>query len=165
MTGAVGRTEPEEWRLIEGLYAGLHRFAAVVAPWDVEADDLLHDALVDVLTKRSLGEIDHLAAYLRKTMVNLAAGHSRRRGALRRALARASGSGNDEARAPSYPSDMAELESLPPRERAVLYLAEVEGYRYAEIARMLECSEAAARKGASRARRRLRVGMATEGSG
>jgi RNA polymerase sigma-70 factor (ECF subfamily) len=142
----------------------LHRFAAVVSPWDVEADDLLHDALVDVLTKRSLGEIDHLAAYLRKTIVNLAAGHSRRSGALRRALARMT-AGNDESEQPSYPSEMTELECLPPRERAVLYLVEVEGYRYAEIARMLGCSEVAARKRASRGRARLRVELALEESG
>jgi RNA polymerase sigma-70 factor (ECF subfamily) len=150
--------------MIDELYPTLHRFAAVVAPWDVEADDLLHDALVDVLAKRSLSEIDHLAAYLRRTIVNLAAGHSRRRGALRMALARMT-SGHDENDQPSYPSEMTELEGLPPKERAVLYLAEVEGYRYAEIARMLGCSEVAARKRASRARERLRVRMALEESG
>ena len=54
MVAAVGRTGPEEWTLVEDLYLSLHRFAAVVAPWDMEADDLLHDALVAVLRKRSL---------------------------------------------------------------------------------------------------------------
>lgn len=165
MTGAVRRTEPEEWRLIDELYPALHRFAAIVAPWDVEADDLLHDALVDVLAKRSFDEIDHPAAYLRRTIINLAAGHSRRRGALRRALARVWVAGNNEGEQPSYPSDLAELERLPPGERAVLYLAEVEGYRFVEIAQMLDCSEGAARKRASRARKRLRVQLALEGSG
>lgn len=164
LTSYGQRTEPEEWRMIDELYPMLHRFAAVVAPWDVEADDLLHDALVDVLAKRSLSEIDHLAPYLRKTIVNLAAGHSRRSGALRRALARMA-AGNDESEQPSYPSEMTELECLPPRERAVLYLVEVEGYRYAEIARMLGCSEVAARKRASRGRARLRVELALEESG
>jgi DNA-directed RNA polymerase specialized sigma24 family protein len=47
----------------------------------------------------------------------------------------------------------------------VLYLSEVEGYRFEEIARMIGCSPAAARKRASRARRRLRVELATEGLG
>ena len=39
-----------------------------------------------------------------------------------------------------------DLEHLSPAERAVLYLSEVDGYRFAEIGRMLGCSEAAARK-------------------
>lgn len=162
MVGVVRRTDPEEWRLIDELYPSLHRFAAVVAPWDVEADDLFHDALVEVLRKRSLGDLDHPAAYLRKVMVNLAAGHSRRQSARRRALERLAASGNTHSE-PCYPSDLAELERLPARERAVLYLAEVEGYRFDEIARMLDCSEAAARKGVSRARRRLRSELAAEG--
>lgn len=163
VTSYGGRAEPEEWQLIDDLYPDLHRFASVVAPWDLEADDLLHDALVDVLAERSLSEIDHLAAYLRRTIVNLAAGYSRRQGALRRALTRSFGAA--ESVQPSYPSDMAELEALPARERAVLYLAEVEGYRYAEIARMLGCSEVAARKRASRARKRLRTRLAVEDVG
>ncbi len=163
MGGASGRTDPEEWALVEELYTSLHHFASVVAPWDLEADDLLHDALVAVLRKRSLNEIDHPAAYLRKVMVNLSAGHSRRMGASKRALERLAATESQDGKPPTYISDMAELERLPARERAVLYLAEVEGYRFAEIARMLECSEAAARKGASRARKRLRTAMALEG--
>jgi RNA polymerase sigma-70 factor (ECF subfamily) len=66
----------------------------------------------------------------------------------------------------AYPSDLADLLRLTPKERAVLYLTEVEGYRYAEVGRMLGCSEAAARKRAGRARRRLYaalVGEVTDG--
>lgn len=163
MTSYGERAEPEEWRLIDDLYPELHRFAAVVAPWDVDADDLLHDALVDVLASKRLSEIEHLAAYLRRMILNLAAGHSRRRAAWRRAMIRAF-DGQQPAQ-PSYPSDMAELEALPPRERAVLYLAEVEGYRYSEIGRMLSCSEVAARQRASRARKRLRAALAMEDAG
>ena len=58
---------------------------------------------------------------------------------------------------------IAELLRLPPRERAALYLAEVEGYHFDEIARMLDCSEAAARKGASRARKRLKLQLTMGG--
>jgi RNA polymerase sigma-70 factor (ECF subfamily) len=164
VVGRVERTGPEEWGLVDELYPDLHRFAAVVAPWDVDADDLLHDALVATLGKRSLSELDHPAAYLRRVMINLAAGHSRRAGARKRALERLAAS-ESTAGDPAYPSDMAELERLPARERAVLYLAEVEGYRFDEIARMIGCSPAAARKRASRARRRLRVELASEGLG
>ncbi len=93
--------------------------------------------------------------------MNCATDHSRRRGALRRALRRFAAS-ETLATVPSYPSDLDELYALPPRERAAIYLFEVEGYRYGEIARMLGCSEAAAKKGASRARRRLVAALSEE---
>lgn len=161
MTRAVQRTDPEEWRVIDELYPSLRRFAAVTAPPDLEPDDLLQEALVKVLRKRALGELDHPAAYLQRTMVNLAASHSRSMGARRRALQRAAASRDLQAD-PAYPSDLAELHALPPMERAALYLAEVERYRFEEIGRMLGCSEAAARKSASRGRLRLRLALATE---
>jgi RNA polymerase sigma-70 factor (ECF subfamily) len=162
VTAAIGRAEQQEWQVVEDEYASLHRFAAVIAPWDLEADDLLHDALVAVLSRRSLSDLDHPVAYLRRVMVNLAAGHSRRSVTRRWAFRRlAGGTGGSEI--PAYLSDMADLERLSPKERAVLYLSEIEGYRYREISRMLDCTEAAVRKRASRARTRLRAEIATEG--
>jgi hypothetical protein len=62
-------------------------------------------------------------------MVNLAANERRRFAVGRRALARV-GAGSVSAR-DVYPSDLSELLRLAPQERAVLYLAEVEGYRSA----------------------------------
>ncbi len=61
-----------------------------------------------------------------------------------------------------YPSDLDDLCNVPPQERAALYLSEVEGYRYGEIADALGCSEAAARKRAMRARRRLAAALTEE---
>jgi DNA-directed RNA polymerase specialized sigma24 family protein len=63
-----------------------------------------------------------------------------------------------------YPSDLAELYRLSPRERSALYLHEVEGYRFSEIAAMLGCSEAAAKKAGSRGRRRLAAVLSLEGN-
>ena len=162
MVDLVQRTDPSEWQAIDSLYPSLRRFAAVTAPSDVEPDDLLQEALVRVLAKHPLSDLDHPAAYLRRVMINLAASHSRRMGVRRRVLRRWAGS-EDLVSRPEYPTDMADLDHLPPRERAVLYLAEVEGFHYEEIARMLDCSPAAARKGASRARRHLRGELAEEG--
>ena len=161
MTYAVRRTDPGEWEIIDDLYPVLRRFAAVTAPADMEPDDLLQEALVHVLRRRALSDLDHPAAYLRRTMVNLAASHCRHMGARRRALQRAAASADLQAD-PAYPSDLAELFVLPPKERAALYLAEIEGYRFQEIGPMLGCSEVAARKSASRARARLRLSLATE---
>jgi RNA polymerase sigma-70 factor (ECF subfamily) len=161
VTTAVRRTDPDEWRIVDELYDGLRRFAAVTAPADLEPDDLLQEALVQVLRRHALSELDHPGAYLKRTMVNLAASHSRSMGRWRRLLPRIGGS-QQEGSSPDYPSDLAELYRLPPRERAALYLAEVEGYHFSEIGPLLGCSEAAARKSASRARAHLRLALATE---
>jgi RNA polymerase sigma factor (sigma-70 family) len=59
-------------------------------------------------------------------------------------------------------SDVSDLLALAPRARAVLFLSAVEGYSYEEIGGAVGCSEAAARKIASRARRRLRTMMTAE---
>jgi RNA polymerase sigma factor (sigma-70 family) len=158
---AAQRTNPDEWRIVDDLYPALRRFAAVTAPADLEPDDLVQEALVNVLKRHSLSDLDHPGAYLRKTMVNLAASHYRRRGAERRALLRVASS-HDLQTDPVYPSDVAELGELPPMQRAALYLAEVEGFRYEEIGQMLGCSRAAARKNASRGRARLRVDVVLE---
>lgn len=161
MTQAVQRTDPEEWQIVDDLYPALRRFAAVTAPADLEPDDLLQEALVKTLRRNSLSDLDHPGAYLRRAMINVATSHHRRRGAERRALRRAAAS-HDIQTEPAYPSDLAELSGLPPLQRAALYLAEVEGFRYQEIGQMLGCSEVAARKNASRGRKRLRLALASE---
>lgn len=159
----LDRADHEEWRIIDELYPLLRKFAAVTAPADLDPDDLLQEALVRVLRTRSLSDLDHPGGYLRKTMVNLAASHSHRMGLRRRALRRIAASESLSSGA-EYPSDLAELYRLQPEQRAVLYLHEVEHYPFEEIARMLGCSMAAAKKGASRARRRLRVELTAEGT-
>jgi RNA polymerase sigma factor (sigma-70 family) len=130
----------------------------------MDPDDLLQEAVARVLRRRRLADLDQPDAYLRRTMVNLASNERRSFARERRALARLGASA--ETGGDSYPSDINELLTLPPRERAALYLAEVEGYRYAEIGDLLGCSEAAARKRAMRARRHLYtqvIGEATDG--
>jgi RNA polymerase sigma-70 factor (ECF subfamily) len=154
----------EEARLFAELYHSLRRFAAVVGPIEVDPDDLLQEAVARVLRVRRLTELDEPGAYLRRAIVNLASNHRRRLAVHRQAIVRL-GSGSETA-SDTYPSDLADLLRLPARERAVLYLSEVEGWRYAEVGRMLGCSEAAARKRALRARRRLHevlIGEVTDG--
>jgi len=159
----LSRTEPEEWRIVDEIYPSLRRFAAVAAPFDLDPDDLLQEALVAVLSKRRFSELDHPAAYVRTTILRVAAGHSRRMGRRRAALSRYRVSASAAATA-DYPSDLADLYRLSPRERSALYLHEVEGYRFSEIATMLGCSEAAAKKAGSRGRRRLAAVLSPEGN-
>jgi RNA polymerase sigma-70 factor (ECF subfamily) len=155
------RLSEEDRRRFAELYGPLRRFAAVVAGPGLDADDLLQEALVRVAGRGSLAQIDHPAAYLRRTILNLATKSRTRARLERRALTRYGGS-QAAGTADSYPSDLAELLRVPPQGRAVLYLAEVEGYRYEDIARMLGCTATTARKRASRARRRLREALGAE---
>jgi RNA polymerase sigma-70 factor (ECF subfamily) len=139
-------------------YPALRRFAAVVGPADVEPDDLVQDAFVALLRRGAEG-IDDLDAYLRRTVLNLCANERRRW--LRRQRA-----GQREVVATEVVStsfvDVAELLRLPPDVRAVLWLAEVEGWTHAEIGRLLGCSEESSRARASRGRRRLRLALVEE---
>jgi DNA-directed RNA polymerase specialized sigma24 family protein len=114
-----------------------------------------------VLRRGSLSELDDPQAYLRRTIVNLAA--DRRRGfrRLRRALTRVD---RRDRAASEYPSDLPDLMALPPEVRAVLWLVDVEGRSFDEVAAAIGCSVTAARSRASRGRRQLRLTIAAEGS-
>jgi RNA polymerase sigma-70 factor (ECF subfamily) len=146
---------------LEEQYAPLRRFAAVVGPADVDPDDLVQEAMVQVLRRGGLDDIEDLGAYLRRTVVHLAANDRRSAGRRRRALLRLQGSARG-ASPPRYPSDVHELLRLPADVRAVLYLAEVEGLSYAEIGAALDITEEAARARASRGRRKLRLELEQE---
>ncbi len=64
--------------------------------------------------------------------------------------------GGDEATTDVYPSDLDYLEALDPRARAVLYLTEIEGCPFDEVADTIGVTSANARKIAERSRRQLR---------
>ena len=142
-------------QLFARIYPTLRRFAAVVAPRETDPDDLLQEATARALRKGPLSRLDNPEAYLRRTMVNLASNERRRLGRWRRARNRLQG---DEASPPptSYPSDMSDLMALPAEARAVLWLADVEGWSFDQVAQLLGCSSDAARARASRARWTLR---------
>jgi len=155
----MGEVDDELRRRLTAAYPSLRRFAAVVGPADVEPDDLVQDAFVAVL-RRGLDGVDDLDAYLRRTVLNLSSNAKRRwlRGqAAQRRQDRVA------SEVPPTFVDVADLLRLPPDVRAVLWLAEVEGWTHAEIGRLLGCTEEAARARASRGRRRLRLALLEEG--
>lgn len=139
--------------LFAAIYPALHRFACVVCPAEAEPDDLVQDATARALRLGPLTDLEHPTAYLRRAIANLASNERRRLGRQRRALAIV---GRPPDLDPEYASDVAELLALPPRTRAILWLAEVEGATYDEIAELLGGSAEAARTAASRARKQLR---------
>jgi len=154
-------TDPiEESQIFAECYPALRRFAAVVGPIECDPDDLLQEAVARMLQHHRLDELEEPKAYLRRAIVNLASNERRRFAIHRRALGRLPR--DRRAQFDDYPSDLGDLDRLSAAERAVLYLSEVDGYRYAEIGRMLGCSEAAARKRAMKGRRRLYAALAEE---
>lgn len=148
--------------LFTALYPQLRRFAAVVGPSDVHPDDLVQEALARRLALGPLSSLDDPGAYLRRTIVNLAS--NRRRSIQRARHATQLLATVAEAAAATYPSDLADLQRLRPHERAALYLHHVEGMPFSEVALHLDCTEAAARKAASRARQRLEQSLREEES-
>ena len=146
--------------LFERLYPDLRRWAAVTGPPDIEPDDLVQEAVARTLRNHTLTELDDAGAYLRRTIVHLAANHRRGMARWRSAVARLGRS--DEGRAPEYASDLDDLLRLSPAARALLYLVEVDGHTYAEAGALLGISEEAARARAARARRRLRLDIEEE---
>jgi RNA polymerase sigma-70 factor (ECF subfamily) len=145
--------------LFARLYPSLRRFAAVAGPTDVDPDDLVQEAVARAIRIRPLTALDDPAAYLRRTILNLA--KNRRRGLARARLA-VERLGRDTRGEAEYASDLADLQRLGPVARAVLFLVEVEGWSFAAVARQLDLTEEAARACASRARRRLRTEMEDE---
>lgn len=148
--------------LFAAAYPALRRFAAVVAPLDLDPDDLVQEAVTRALQVGPLHRLDHPEAYLRRAMVNLAANHNRSKGRERRANVRLAGAAS-AGPGSVYPSDLADLERLDPSDRAAVYLADVERLPLALVADALGTNAPAARARVSRARRRLRRALAEGG--
>lgn len=149
----------EAERIIVAIYPDLRKFAAVVADLDVDPDDLVQDTLVSVLKSANLTQVSKPLAYMKRAIVNRAM--SNRRTAARRRnwlppLAEASAY-NDR-----YPSDLAALAALSAEDRAIVYLAEVDGYKHEEIGSMLNLTESVVSQRLSRARRRLRKDLTND---
>jgi RNA polymerase sigma factor (sigma-70 family) len=150
---------PTDSRVFAEVYPQLRRFAAVVGPSESDPDDLVQDALERTLRIHSLTSLDNPRAYLSRVILNLASNQRRGFARAKSATARLQ---LDEATTPAYPSDIAELMRLPAQQRAILFLAEVEGFTQAEIAAQLEMTEAAVSKASQRARRKLSAELREE---
>ncbi len=162
MSASASATEPwwDERLLAElrALYEPLRRFAGVVGRLDVEPDDLVQEAYSRFLSSERDGVRD-VGAYLRRTIVNLATNERRR---LRRAEAASHRLDRDNGQADAYPSALGDLLQLDPRDRALLYLVDVEGVPTSEAASIVGLAAPAARMALSRARRALRTTLHTE---
>jgi RNA polymerase sigma-70 factor (ECF subfamily) len=154
------RVGEHDGEVFSALYPALRRFAAAVRPQGVDADDLVQEAVTRTLAARSLSELDEPLAYLRAAVLSVALNVRRSK---RRNDAHIAAMGVPDAGcADDYPSDLADLWTVPPVARAVLFLTVVESCSYREAAETLGCTEEAARQMAARARRLLRVSAEAE---
>lgn len=139
----------------ERYYPSLIRFARAVGAGVLPADDLVQEALVRHLTRRSARPDGRLDAYLRATIVNLVRSELRKRMVRDRigSLFRSDEASTED----SYPSQaLAMVATLAPTDRALLVLTVVDGLSTEEAGHQLGISGQAARARISRARRRLR---------
>lgn len=147
------RSPRSDFDVFAELYPSLRRFAAVVADSDVDPDDLVQDALAATLRRYDLSELHAPMAYLRQAILNGSSNHRRRQSRWRAAKAKL---GADEAQPDVYPSDIDVLDVLNPIDRAVVYMADIEGSPHALIATELGLTPGAVRKRLMRSRSRLR---------
>lgn len=152
MEHPTDRDAKSEADLFREMYPRLRRFAAAIGPEEVEPDDLVQEAVERTLRSHRLTELDNPFAYLTRTIVNLASNQ-------RRGFARSRRAANrmhiDEAVPTAYPSDLEDLLRLPAKQRAMLYLREVEGLSYAEVGEQMAMDERAVARATQRARKRL----------
>jgi DNA-directed RNA polymerase specialized sigma24 family protein len=144
---------PGDGDIFSSLYPSLRRYAAVVGSLSDNPDDLVQEAVARTLATTSLAQLGSPGAYLRRVISNLVINGARsdtaRRGRTHMLL------GDGEWR-DIYPSDLDLLERLGSSERAAVFLADVEGWPFRDVAEILGCSPVAARLRAVRGRRRLR---------
>ena len=137
----------------------LHRYARSLCRDATEAEDLVHDSLERALANRHGWRGDNLAAWLMTIQTNVF--RNRRRSASRQpetvpidkaveTVAR-----QDEGDPLESARLMRAVNRLHPDQRIVLMLVVVEGYRYTEVAEMLDVPTGTVMSRLSRARTRL----------
>ena len=156
---------PTDRGRLETLYAAhapdAARLAYLVTGDRALAEDLVQEAFVRMFGRfRDLRNPDAFGAYLRKTVVNLAKSHFRRRGVERTYVER-------EARQPvatvEHPSGREEmwdaLKRLTPRQRAAVVLRYYEDLSEAQTADVLGCAIGTVKSLVSRGLEQLRAGL------
>ena len=149
--------EAEFDAFVRGQLASLTGFGRLLAGHDARGQDLVQEALARTYLRwRRSGPPDDPLAYVRRAMVNL---HSTW---WRRLLSRESAAELPESAATTDDletrlSVWSALQSLPPRQRAVVVLRYYEGLTEAEVGQLLECSIGTVKSQSSKALAKLRV--------
>jgi RNA polymerase sigma factor (sigma-70 family) len=141
----------------------LHRYARTLTRSDVDAEDLVHDALVRAYEKRASFHAGHdLRVWLLSILHNIFIDGTRARGAEARRLARV-GELADKQLPPAQDHHVRLCQvrqaffKLPDEQRAALYLVAVEGLGYGEAAAALGIPVGTLMSRIARARATLRA--------
>ena len=142
--------------IYEKVRGPLMRFAAsLVGPDD--AADLVSEAVVATLQRRSLASIERPQAYLMQAVLNRARSHGRRMARERRAVARLGAAPTVEDGTYLFMPDVARtVADLPMQQRAAIYLVYWEDLDPSEAARLLGVRPGTLRRYLHLARKKLR---------
>ena len=157
---------PTERGRLENLYAAhapdAARLAYLLTGDRALAEDLVQDAFVRMFGRfRDLRHAEAFGAYLRKTVVNLARSHFRRRGVERTYVERESRRPVFSVEQPTGREEMWEaLRNLTPRQRAAVVLRYYEDLTEAQTADVLGCAVGTVKSLVSRGLEQLRAGLA-----
>ena len=156
---------PEGGRLAD-LYAAhapdAARLAFLLTGDRALAEDLVQEAFVRLFGRfRDLRQPEAFGGYLRKTVVNLARSHFRRR-RVERAYLERHGIGSPVAEEPETDDMWARLQALNPRQRAAIVLRYYEDLGERETADILGCAVGTVKSLVSRGLDQLRTKMAEE---
>ncbi|MDX6243894.1 MAG: hypothetical protein QOE76_1617 [Frankiales bacterium] len=149
--------EAEFDAFVRGQLASLTGFGRLLAGHDARGQDLVQEALARTYLRwRRSGAPDDPLAYVRRAMVNL---HSTW---WRRLLSRESPAELPDSAATVEDHDLrlsvwSALQSLPPRQRAVVVLRYYERLTETEVAQLMDCSLGTVKSQASKALAKLRV--------
>ena len=157
MIQAVARDEV--WNLHEAHAPGLFKLAAVLVGHSGNAEDIVQEAFLAYLRAAPGPEAGKELAYLRRTVINLAHGHHRRLGRLRRVRLDAVGD-HPSAEAEAALSQrrrqiVTAVRSLPARQRDAVVLHYFTGLTDTEIAEVLGVSSGSVKTHLHRARATL----------
>jgi RNA polymerase sigma factor (sigma-70 family) len=157
MIRAVARDDV--WDLHEAHALGLFKLAAVLVGQSATAEDIVQDAFIAYLRAAPRPEPGKELAYLRRTVINLAHGHHRRLGRIRR-LRSDPTTDHPSAEAEAARSERRRqvvdaVRQLPSRQRDAVVLRYFTGLRDSEIAETLGISVGSVKTHLHRARTTL----------
>jgi RNA polymerase sigma-70 factor (ECF subfamily) len=172
-TGLLAVDEPERERRVMSLYSRrgteLYGFAAGFGLSGEDAADVVQDAMFRLWRELDSGkELRDLDAWAFRTTYNLAMDHHRLRRRLAGSLGRLMAGSTDHAADPADSADAAALwqavDSLPARQRAVLYLRYRADLPFEQIGLVMGITAGAARSHATNALAALRRRLEPEES-
>lgn len=141
----------------------LKRYARALTRDASDADDLVQDCVEKAFARQATWRGDNLQSWMMTILTNLNRNRLRSRGRLPAFVAYDEAeelAGSEAERDPLQRDRLtAALERLDPDQRAVLMLVVIEGYRYAEVAEMLQIPPGTVMSRLSRARRNLAAAL------